>query len=36
MNKLKWCSEKKEGIKEIEPNNNLAEAYTKKAKEALE
>src|SRR3989338_5992983 len=36
MNKIKWCAGKKEGLSLIEPNSNLAEAYIKKAEEALE
>ncbi|MBI2576023.1 HEPN domain-containing protein [Candidatus Woesearchaeota archaeon] len=36
MDKLKWCAGKKEGLRLIEPSSNLAEAYTKKAEEALE
>ena len=36
MDKIKWCSAKKEGLIIIEPNSNLAEAYIKKAEEALE
>src|SRR3989338_4948208 len=36
MDKIKWCAGKKEGLALIEPNSNLAEAYTKKAEEALE
>ena len=36
MNKLKWCSSKRGGLKLVEPNSNLAEAYIKKAEEALE
>lgn len=36
MNKIKWCSEQKAGIKLIEPNSDLAEAYVIKAEEALE
>jgi len=36
MNKIKWCVKKKEGLRLIESNSNLSEAYTKKAKEALE
>jgi len=35
MNKIDWCLKKKEGFKLIEPNPNLAEAYTKKAEESL-
>lgn len=35
MDKVKWCLSKKEGITIIEPNSNLAEAYTKKAEDAL-
>src|SRR3989338_7621653 len=36
MNKIKWCARKREGLSLIEPNSNLAEAYIKKAEEALE
>ena len=36
MNKIKWCSSKKEGLRLIEPNTDLANAYIKKAQEALE
>ncbi|MBI2103047.1 hypothetical protein HYT55_04360 [Candidatus Woesearchaeota archaeon] len=36
MDKIKWCVGKKEGLSLIEPNKNLAEAYTTKAEEALE
>lgn len=36
MDKIKWCARKKEGLSLIEPNSNLAEAYIKKAEEALE
>lgn len=36
MNKIKWCNEKRDGLHLIEQNPNLAEAYTKKAEEALE
>lgn len=36
MDKIKWCAGKKEGLNLIEPNSDLAEAYTKKAEEALE
>ena len=35
MNKIKWCVKKKDGLRLIEPNSNLAEAYLKKADEAL-
>jgi len=34
MDKIKWCLNK--GLSLIEPNSNLAEAYTRKAEEALE
>ena len=30
MVSLKWCCKQKEGIKLIEPNNNLAQGYLKK------
>ncbi|MBW2976133.1 hypothetical protein KY347_01655 [Candidatus Woesearchaeota archaeon] len=36
MDKIKWCAGKKQGLSLIEPNSDLAEAYTKKAEEALE
>ena len=36
MDKIRWCAEKKEGLRLIEPNSDLAEAYIKKAEEALE
>lgn len=36
MDKIKWCTGKKEGLSLIEPNSNLAEAYIKKSEEALE
>ncbi|MCK5233578.1 MAG: HEPN domain-containing protein [Candidatus Aenigmarchaeota archaeon] len=36
MNKLKWCASKRGGLKLVDPNPNLAEAYIKKAEEALE
>ena len=36
MDKIKWCAGKKEGLRLIEPNSNLATAYIKKAEEALE
>lgn len=36
MDRIKWCAGKKEGLTLIEPNSNLAEAYVKKAEEALE
>src|SRR3972149_4612309 len=36
MDKIKWCAGKKEGLSLIEPNSDLAEAYIKKAEEALE
>lgn len=35
MDKIKWCAKKKDGLSLIEPNPNLAEAYIKKAEEAL-
>ena len=35
MDKVKWCARKREGLSLIEPNSNLAEAYIKKAEEAL-
>lgn len=36
MDKINWCAGKKEGLNMIEPNSNLAEAYVRKAEEALE
>lgn len=36
MDKIEWCAGKKEGLRLIEPNSDLAEAYLKKAEEALE
>ena len=36
MNKIKWCAGKKEGLSLVEPNSDLANAYIKKAEEALE
>ena len=36
MNKIKWCTGKREGLSLIEPNSNLAESYIKKAEGALE
>lgn len=36
MDKIIWCAGKKEGLRIIEPNSNLAEAYIKKSEEALE
>jgi len=36
MDKIKWCVGKKEGLNLVEPNNDLANAYLKKAEEALE
>lgn len=36
MDKIKWCAGKKEGLRLIEPNSALAEAYIKKAEESLE
>jgi uncharacterized protein (UPF0332 family) len=35
MDKLGWCLRKKEGLCPVEPNPNLAEAYMKKAEDAL-
>ena len=35
MNKLKWCVKQRRGIKLIEPNNDLAIAYIKKAENSL-
>ena len=36
MDKIKWCVKKKEGLSLVERNSNLANAYFKKAEEALE
>ena len=36
MDKIKWCVLKKDGLSLIEPNSDLANAYIKKAEEALE
>ena len=36
MDKIKWCAGKKEGLSLIEPNSDIANAYMKKAEEALE
>ncbi len=36
MNKILWCAKKKGGLSLIEPNPDLAQAYIKKAEEALE
>ncbi|MCX6710531.1 MAG: HEPN domain-containing protein [Candidatus Woesearchaeota archaeon] len=36
MDKIKWCAGKREGLRLVEPNSNLAEAYIRKAEEALE
>jgi len=33
--KIIWCTEKKEGLRLVDPNQNLADAYFKKAEEAL-
>ena len=34
--KIKWCLEQKQGIKLVEPNDNLSEAYLKDSKDSLE
>ncbi len=36
MDKIEWCIRKKEGLRLIEPNSNLAGAYIKKSEEALQ
>jgi len=36
MDKIKWCAGKKEGLSLVESNLDLANAYIKKAEEALE
>lgn len=36
MVSIRWCAEKRDGLSIIEPNQNLAEAYIRKAEEALE
>ncbi len=35
MDKLNWCTEKKDGLSLIEQNSDLSEAYVQKAEEAL-
>jgi hypothetical protein len=35
MEKIKWCLKTKNGLELITPNNNLAEAYLKKAESSL-
>lgn len=36
MEEIAWCKEQRKGIKLIEPNENLSDAYFEKAEEALE
>lgn len=36
MDKICWCLKQKDGISFVEPNQNLADAYIKKAEESLE
>ena len=36
MDRIKWCAGKKEGLSLVDPNSDLANAYIKKAEEALE
>ena len=36
MNKVLWCFRKRKGLRLIEPNSDLANAYIQKAEEALE
>lgn len=36
MDKIDWCKKQKRGIEFIEPNINLAQAYVKKAENALD
>ncbi len=36
MDKIKWCAKKSDGLTLVEPNDNLSNAYIKKAEEALE
>ncbi len=36
MKRIIWCIKQKRGLELIEPNKNLAEAYTQKAEESLE
>ncbi|MFH1637280.1 MAG: HEPN domain-containing protein [Candidatus Woesearchaeota archaeon] len=36
MDKIKWCAGKKGGLSLVEPNSDIANAYVKKAEEALE
>jgi len=35
MASINWCCKQKDGIKLVEPNNNLAEGYIKMAEDAL-
>ena len=35
MDKIKWCLTAKNGLELIEPNENLAKAYLKKAEDVL-
>lgn len=35
MDKVLWCIRQREGIKLVEPNQNLAQAYMKKAEDSL-
>ena len=36
MEKIEWCMQVKNGIELVEPNDNLCEAYAKKAESALQ
>ncbi|MFW6230748.1 MAG: HEPN domain-containing protein [Nanoarchaeota archaeon] len=35
MNKIRWCLQQKNGIEIVEPNENLKDAYLKKAEDSL-
>lgn len=35
MSKLEWCKEKKDGIRIVEPNQNLAESYMEKSNDSV-
>jgi len=36
MDQIRWCLSKNNGLEVIEPNDNLRDAYIKKAEEAME
>lgn len=36
MSEIEWCKDQRKGLHLIEPNDNLSDAYLKKAEEALE